>query len=633
MQLAFASPRLLAALLAAAVLACGAPRARAADPDSRFPGYPREVGERASSLVDTAGPGREGVLATEVKALRRLMYKNGILSINDVPERVFERAVREGWSKRAVGSLRTAMEVAPLSVPGWLWLVKEDIAGFRPEELMRDLEGLSAACRLFPPAAAGAAAALASFFSAAACWFVVWTAAALFLRARPSLEADIARILVVPQGVYVAPLAAAALFAIPYFAGLGIVVAACLWLLLSTGYVRRVETAGLVSAFLLMAALVAGGGVIESLAAAGKDIRKGGWLGAEGYVPDDWSVRAASGGEVPADRPLPWMTRFAKARISMERDAPAASEELWDRIVRGEGDFPEVLNNRGIARARQGRLEEALDDFERVLKVRPDDAPALWNAYQARLMLFHLERAQEIQARAWDRLQKSPPFYFRPADMEQGEWIPSPMPPVGVLRLYKEGGIPGGAAAGESSFFRLIFKPLRTGSAVAFLVSAFLAAALWRVLSLRVWVHSACRACGTVALISGNRDASEICNACRSQAGVGLRSREERDRRVREIAGHRLSVRIGSLLVPGSGALWAGRTFGALAYAALLSLVLSGVMATAGGEAGALVGDIRSSIRLVSIPAAGVLWLGGAAWGILSFQRFQERYSLGGHRS
>ena len=50
-------------------------------------------------MVDAAGPGTGEALEGEVRALRRALFENAILSMNAVPDRIFDRAVREGWKR------------------------------------------------------------------------------------------------------------------------------------------------------------------------------------------------------------------------------------------------------------------------------------------------------------------------------------------------------------------------------------------------------------------------------------------------------------------------------------------------------------------------------------------------------
>ena len=166
-------------------------RLAAADP---FPGYPEAVREQAVRVVEAAGPGKGEALEREVRALRRAMFDHAILSMNAVPDRIFDRAVREGWKRRSYESMRAVTRVAPLSVPLWSWLAWEDAARFRLEEFLFDVEGLSGALRQYGPGLLGYAVWLVLFASASACWFAVWASLNLLLRARPALTSDVARL-------------------------------------------------------------------------------------------------------------------------------------------------------------------------------------------------------------------------------------------------------------------------------------------------------------------------------------------------------------------------------------------------------------------------------------------------------
>ena len=68
---------------------------------------------------------------------------------------------------------------------------------------------------------------------------MVWVSIALFLRARPSLELDIARLARLPMREYLAPLAAVVLFLLPLGTGLGLAVVVCYWMVFSVAYLRR----------------------------------------------------------------------------------------------------------------------------------------------------------------------------------------------------------------------------------------------------------------------------------------------------------------------------------------------------------------------------------------------------------
>ncbi len=594
-----------------------------------FAGYTPAVREQAARVVAAAGPSNADALEKEVKVLRKLMYTQGILSINAIPDRVFERAIREGWRDRVSGSLRVVTAVSPLSAPTWALLVKDDILQGRPDDLPRDLNGLAGAMSQFAPALLGYGAWLASYLSAAACWFVVWASIALFLRARPSLEGDLARIVVIPPKDAIAAIFATVVFLLPIGAGFGLAVAASFWIVLSAGYLRRGEIAILASVALLLAGLLAAESFMGSLNGMGSSVRRGGWLGAEGYYPREWPDEPSAGRRaVPG--PASWAVTFAKARAATVAGDPVASERLWTQLAGAGKDIPEVYNNRGISLAMQGKTAECQADFETALTKRPDDGPSLWNAYQVYLQTFNLERARAVQPLAWDSLRKTSPYNFRPADMEQGEWVASPLPASEVWPLFL--GSEGWPAleSGRGDFFQAIFHPLKRSGAVVFLAAVILAATIWKVLSLRIWVHTTCPGCGTRSLVSGAGEARDVCNQCRAQVGAGVRGGRERDRRAQGIAMHRRYVRICSVLVPGSGALWAGKSLRTLLYGIVLALSLGGISASWGpAEGGAIVSELRHAVTLWAGGVAAFVWIAGAAWGIRSFDRFQRRYNVG----
>ncbi len=91
-------------------------------------------------MVAAANPGNDPVLEKEVRTLRKLMYAQGILSVNAVPDLIFERALREGWRSRVSVPLRTALAVSPLSASAWALLIKDDILDARMDELPRDID-------------------------------------------------------------------------------------------------------------------------------------------------------------------------------------------------------------------------------------------------------------------------------------------------------------------------------------------------------------------------------------------------------------------------------------------------------------------------------------------------------------
>ncbi len=622
-----------AVVLAVAALLLGVLAAPAAA-GNRFDGYTPAVRDQADRVVAAAAPGTVSGLETQVRALRKLMYAQGILSVNAVPDLIFERAVREGWRDRVTASLRTVTAVAPLSAPLWALLVKDDIVAARVDDLPHDLEGLAGAMRAFAPAMLGYGAWLASYLSAATCWFVAWASIALFLRARPALESDLSRIVPIPPRDVVGAALAAAVFLLPLAGGVGLAVAACFWIVLSAGYLRRGEMAIVAAVIVLLATLLAAGGVIQSVNRMGSDVRRGGWLGGEGYFPREWPLESTSRRWTLAGPSSGWMVKFARARAAMVAGDPAGSERLWSELVRAGKDYPEVFNNRGICLAMLGKTAEGLSDFETALARRPNDGPALWNAYQVYLQTFNLERAHAVQPLAWDCLQKMSPYGFRPAEMEQSEWVASALPAQELWRSFLESGNDVPYDVSRSDFFPMFYRPLKPSGAFVFLVTVFLAAAIWKVLSLRIWVHTTCRSCGARSLVAGGRDALDVCNQCRAQVGAGVKGGLERDRRVQWIAMHRRYVRICSVAVPGSGALWAGKELRTLCYGIVLALALGGISASAGpGQGGAIVAELRRAVTVWAAAAAACAWVAGAAWSIRSFDRFQARYNVGTGRS
>jgi hypothetical protein len=343
---------------------------------------------------------------------------------------------------------------------------------------------------------------------------------------------------------------------------------------------------------------------------------------------------AAEGNGPLSQATVSWMLRFEQARRQMQTGKAASAEKLWSSLVEEGRELPDVLNNRGIVRARQGKIAEALADFEAAVSRRPTEGPALWNAYQLHLQLFNLEQARKIQPQAWERVQKMAPYLLRPADMEQEEWIASPLPVGEIWRAIFRVRGDWVREAGDSEFFGLFFHPLSPRGAMGFLLSVWLFSAIWKLLSRRLWVHGACRACGSRYLVVRSREASDICAPCRVKIGGGIRAGEERNRRVQVIAMHRWYVRAASIAVPGSGALWAGKELRVLVYGAALSLALGAVTTALGGmrEGDQLVSDLQRTVAVWGAVIAGILWAAGAAWGVRSFSVLQRAHNIAGER-
>ncbi len=595
-----------------------------------FPGYPVVVRAQAERVVAIAGPGNEAVLSEEVRLLRVRMHGLGILSMNAIPDLLFERAVQEGWKKEAAPVLRAVREVAPFSVPMWAWLAKEDVLHLRLPDLLQDLEGLTGSMRRFGPALIGYAAWLVSILSAGSCWFVIWGSVSLLLRARPSLEGDFLRLLRgVPARDYLAPILVALVFVLPLLAGFGLAVTACFWLALSAGYLRRGEILILVAGIVLLSGVLVGGGILQSLRTF-----SGGWLGAEGSLG---VVQYA--GSMEGQGPLPegtqsWMARFEKARSEMQAGHAGASERLWTSLILEEGAIPEALNNRGIVRAQQGRIGEALSDFEAAISRRPQDGPALWNAYQAHLTLFNLEQARRIQPESWEQVQRMAPFLLRPSDMEAGEWIASALPVREIWKAIFRFRGDWIREAGESEFFAMFFHPLSPRTALLFLAVVGLFSGGWKLLSRWIWVHGTCRACGNRSLVVRARETSDICTPCRVKIGGGIRAGEERNRRVQGIVMHRRYVVGASFVVPGAGALWAGKGVRALVFGMAFSLALGALTSSLGagilGEP--LLSELQRAAAVCAAVLTGLLWAGGAAWGMRSFSALQRLHNIAGER-
>lgn len=598
-----------------------------------FPGYAPEVRSQAERVVEAAGPGTDKELVNEVRRLRKRMYAHGILSINAIPDRVFRRAEKGGWKDKIASRFRVIAEVSPLSVQMWAWMVKEDILRLRVGELVSDFEGMWGAVWGFGPAFLGHAAWIISYFAATACWFVVWISIALFMRARPSLELDIARVARLPMREYLAPLVAVVLFLLPLGAGLGLAVVVCYWMVFSVAYLRRGELMLMTTAILLLASLLLGGSTLQLLHGVTGDMPEEGWLGADGYIPQQWPAEARKG-HVPVGGAAPyWLVEFSRARAAMQAGNDARAEQIWTELIEEGRDLPEVRNNRGITRAKQGRTEEALSDFESAVGKRPEDGPALWNAYQAYLQMFNLERARLIQPLAWERVRRLSPFRFHPGDMEAGEWLASPLPVGELIRVIgnRRGELLG--KAGEGVYFRIFFRPLAPETAPLFLILVWLISALWKFLSLRVWVQTTCRGCGAQTLVVGIREVTDFCNMCHAKVGWGLRAGEEKERRALGIRMHRNYVRAVSVLVPGSGGLWSGKEIVTVVYVVLLSLSLAALSSSLGArEGGDIISELQSIVAHWAIFTTAFLWAAGAAWGIRSFGRMQRSVGITGEK-
>jgi tetratricopeptide (TPR) repeat protein len=600
-----------------------------------FPGYPEAVREQAIRVVEAAGPGKAEVLEREVRVLRRTMFDNAVLSMNAVPDRIFERAAREGWKRGSYESMRAVTRVAPLSVPLWSWLAWEDVGRFRLEEFLFDVEGLWGALRQYGPGLLGYAVWLVLFASASACWFAIWASLNLLLRAVPALTLDVARLLKgLPRPEIFASGIVLAGFAAPVACGVGIAAAAVFWIALSTPYLRRAELVIGGTTILLLVGVFLCGGFLEAIHPVAGTARRGGWLGGEGYYYRSGSDSGDAGQGLLTGPQWERMARFARARAEMEGGDLRRAESLWTERIEEGGELADAYNNRGIVRVRLGRTAEGLADFEAAISLSPAGGRAHWNAYQLYLQEFRLEQAARIQAVAWAGIRGLVPFDYRAEEMTHGELVAAPLRAGDVWRSLFTVREEGFREARRSAFHALFFRPVPGEWVLAYLAAGLAWAALWKLLSRKIWMSSVCRSCGAGTLVVESREAVDICNACRAQVGKGIRGGEERERRGLSILLHRRYVRACSVLFPGAGALWAGKEFQAMLYGILLSLSagLFTVSWSAGRLAGGLIGDMETDIWRAALGASAVLWLAGAVWGWRSFENLQLYHNVSGER-
>jgi hypothetical protein len=303
-------------------------------------------------------------------------------------------------------------------------------------------------------------------------------------------------------------------------------------------------------------------------------------------------------------------------------------------MIEEGGDLADAYNNRGIVRVRLGRTEEALADFEAAAELQPAGGRAQWNAYQLYLQEFRLEQAARIQPVAWAGIRRLVPFDYRAEEMTHGELVASPLRAGDVWRTLFTVREEWLRKARGSGFHDLFFRPVPGEWVPAFLAAWWIWALLWKLLYRKIWVSSVCRSCGAGTLVVGSREATDICNACRAQVGMGIRGGEEAERRGMSISLHRRHVRACSVLFPGAGALWAGKEIRTMLYGILLSLSagLFTVSWSAGRLAGGLIGDMQADIWRAALGVVAVLWVFGAAWGWRSFETLQRDHSIAGER-
>ena len=586
-------------------------------------------------MVEAAGPGKGEALEREVRALRRAMFDHAILSMNAVPDRIFDRAAREGWKRELHESMVAVTRVAPLSVPLWSWLAREDAARFRLEEFLFDVEGLWGALRQYGPGLLGYAVWLVLFASASACWFAIWASFNLLLRSLHALTSDVARLLKgLPRAEIFASGIVLAGFAVPVAFGVGIAAAAVFWIALSPAYLRRGELLIGGTAILLLAGVFLCGGFLESIRPVAGTARQGGWLGGEGYYYRGGAGSGDAGQGLLTGPQWERMARFARARAEMEGGNLRTAESLWTERIEEGGDLADAYNNRGIVRIRLGKTEEGLADFETAASLSPAGGPAHWNAYQVYLQEFRLAQAAWIQPVAWAGIRALVPFDYRAEEMTHGELVAAPLRVGDVWRSLFTVREEWFREARRSAFHARFFRPVPGEWVMAFLAAGLAWVALWKLLSRKIWMSSVCRSCGAGTLVVGSRESFDICNACRAQVGKGIRGGEESERRGLSISLHRRYVRACSVLFPGAGALWAGKELQAMLYGILLSLAagLFTVSWSAARQAGGLIGDMQADLWRAALGAFAVLWLAGAAWGWRSFENLQMYHNVSGER-
>ncbi|MBP2674211.1 MAG: hypothetical protein H6Q84_1051 [Deltaproteobacteria bacterium] len=617
-----------AALLFLVFLACIPIPGSATEP---FSGYPAKVRQRALSLVEAAEPGKPEALEPEVLALRMTMLEHAIVSVNEVPDLLFERARKEGWEGEADRVLRPVTRVAPFSVALWAWLVREDVSTFGIAYFIKDLEGLRESLRRYGPSLLGCASWTLLLIISTASWFAVWASISMLLRAQPALTLDFARSFKgLPRPELFAFVVFLACLIAPIMTGIGLGAAAILWFILAAAYLRRGELATSILSILLLAAVLVCSGALQSFTKYTGETRRGGWLGGEGYFPKEWPERTSASGHPFSDSRWEEMVLFARARAEMQAGNHAAADSLWTEWIGKSEDPAPGYNNRGIVRHRMGRPAEALADFEVSASRSPGGGPAYWNSYQMYLQTFRLEDAARVQDSAWGSLRDLELFDYRAEEMTHGELVPSPLRMKDAWkdlftprRQWLRDGM-------ESPLYRFLFRPL-TGKQVPWvLAAAVLWLLVWKPLSRKIWMHGTCRACGTRTLVVGGTESTDICNHCRAQIGGGIRAGVEREHRILGITMHRRYVRACSVFVPGAGALWAGRNISAMIYGLILSLSLGVVSVSwgAGASVPPLIAAMLGGLMKAALAAVAILWIAGAVWSWKAFDTLQVKYNI-----
>jgi hypothetical protein len=250
------------------------------------------------------------------------------------------------------------------------------------------------------------------------------------------------------------------------------------------------------------------------------------------------------------------------------------------------------------------------------------------------LQQFRLDQAARIQPAAWAGIRNLAPFDYRAEEMTHGELVASPLRVGDVWKNLFADRADWLREARGSVFHGLFFRPVPGEWVPLFLAVGWIWAALWKLLARKIWMHSVCRACGTHTMVVGSRETTDICNSCRAQVGMGVRTGEEREQRGLRILLHRRYVRACSVLFPGAGALWAGKELQAMLYGILLSLLagLFTVSWDAGRHAGGMIADMQVDVWRAALGTVVLLWLVGASWGWRAFETLQMNHNIAGER-
>ncbi len=97
--------------------------------------------------------------------------------------------------------------------------------------------------------------------------------------------------------------------------------------------------------------------------------------------------------------PSSWLGLYAKGTIAEDRDELEDANRLYTQALELNASFPDALGARASVRHRLGRADEALEDVERGLKLRPD---SLDSHNTKGLLLKSLDRLDEAE-QAFDR--------------------------------------------------------------------------------------------------------------------------------------------------------------------------------------------------------------------------------------